>query len=453
MKRKRFSALFAIAVLVLVTGTGTGSLRAQTGIPAADPTETTGFAAENAILDTSIPFAIGAREAQQELRGAFGWATFQEGLVSGVYFRFDPDGYARFAPTPRLDEDVFEVICRRRTLSCMGRKQALSVMLNTRGQLELKIDDVQPGDTFFISEGVSEIQVPDRILQPLDYALETLLASGGDLVVRRSDKETARLSLKGLGPVSAYLRWIVARQDYSVLPHDWPVPNSRNAPDPTSLTDPAGWTSPMSLPQTTLLPAALSVAAPSADVAQMRDELDTLRNLLVQRSIAPGHYPPQPPVLVADPATTQLQDIQATIIRLEQQLMRPRETAPAIAPPDTAPATAALPVTPPDYPDPPATQNDPAPPNDMARQLSYLITEIGLDPRTAVMLLQLKNDPAAQTNPKSISLPTADSIVNDIMTELEQETRTHQNNQIKPTDYAILSDYFKDVINIAKTAE
>ena len=93
----------------------------------------TPFASENAILDTSIPFAIGAQEAQQSLRGSFGWPTFQEGLVEGVYFRFDPDGYARFAPTPRLDTDVFEVICRPRTYSCMGRKGSLSVLLNSRG--------------------------------------------------------------------------------------------------------------------------------------------------------------------------------------------------------------------------------------------------------------------------------------------------------------------------------
>ena len=78
----------------------------------ASPAPEDSFASENAVLDTSILFAIGAREARQELRGAFGWPTFQEGLVEGVYFRFDPDGYARFAPTPRLDTDVFEVICR-----------------------------------------------------------------------------------------------------------------------------------------------------------------------------------------------------------------------------------------------------------------------------------------------------------------------------------------------------
>jgi len=53
-----------------------------------------------AILDTSIPFAIGAREGEQTIRSSFGWPTFQEGFVEGVYFRFDPDGYARFSASP-----------------------------------------------------------------------------------------------------------------------------------------------------------------------------------------------------------------------------------------------------------------------------------------------------------------------------------------------------------------
>ncbi len=129
------------------------------------------FTSENAILDTSILFAIGAREARQELRGSFGWPTFQEGLVEGVYFRFDPDGYARFSPNPRLDTDVFEVICRPRTYSCMGRKGTLSFMLNSRGQFQLKLDAAHEGDQFFVVEGISELEVPARILQPLDDRL------------------------------------------------------------------------------------------------------------------------------------------------------------------------------------------------------------------------------------------------------------------------------------------
>ncbi len=204
------------------------------------------FASENAILDTAIPFAIGAREARQALRGSFGWPSFQEGLVEGVYFRFDPDGYARFAPTPRLDVDVFEVICRTRTHACAARKDGFEVFLTDRGQLQIRLEEALAGDTFFVSEGVSEIQVPERILQPLDVQLELLLGAGGDLITRRGNSEVARTSLKGFSAVTAYLRWIAARQDYAVLPRGWPVPN---AAAETSVTQPASWNSPMPQPQ------------------------------------------------------------------------------------------------------------------------------------------------------------------------------------------------------------
>ncbi|MFY0662037.1 MAG: hypothetical protein JXR15_16200 [Shimia sp.] len=204
------------------------------------------FASENAILDTAIPFAIGAREARQALRGAFGWPSFQEGLVEGMYFRFDPDGYARFAPTPRLDVDVFEVICRPRTYACAARKDGLEVFLTDRGQLQMRLENALAGDMFFVSEGVSEIQVPERILQPLDVQLELLLGAGGELSTRRGGTEVSRVSLKGFSAVTAYLRWIAARQDYAVLPRGWPVPNAETA---GGMTKPAAWNSPMPQPQ------------------------------------------------------------------------------------------------------------------------------------------------------------------------------------------------------------
>lgn len=204
------------------------------------------FASENAVLDTAIPFAIGAREARRALRGAFGWPSFQEGLVEGVYFRFDPDGYARFAPTPRLDVDVFEVICRPRTYTCAARKDGLEVFLTDRGQLQMRLENALAGDLFFVSEGVSEIQVPERILQPLDVQLELLLGTGGELSTRRGGTEVSRVSLKGFSAVSAYLRWIVARQDYAVSPRGWPVPNAETT---GGMTKPAAWNSPMPQPQ------------------------------------------------------------------------------------------------------------------------------------------------------------------------------------------------------------
>jgi hypothetical protein len=81
------------------------------------------FDAANAVINTDQLFAIGAREGSQAIRGSFGWPTFQKGLVDRVYFRFDPDGYARFAATPRLDTDVFEVHCKPRTKQCTALKK------------------------------------------------------------------------------------------------------------------------------------------------------------------------------------------------------------------------------------------------------------------------------------------------------------------------------------------
>ncbi len=221
------------------------------------------FASENAILDTAIPFAIGAREARQALRGAFGWPSFQEGLVEGVYFRFDPDGYARFAPTPRLDVDVFEVICRPRTYACAARKEGMEVFLTDRGQLQVKLEHALAGDQFFVSEGVSEIQLPERVLQPLDMPLELLLGAGGELTTRRGGSEVARVSLKGFSAVTAYLRWIAARQDYAVLPRGWPVPNLEAGLVSGTMTQPSAWNSPMPQPQVV----APAMSAPYAGIA------------------------------------------------------------------------------------------------------------------------------------------------------------------------------------------
>ena len=98
--RHFFKTVTVVAFIGLFCGNGVNAQSAQQE----------GISSTTQILDTSVLFAIGAREAEQALRGAFGWPTFQEGFVDQVYFRFDPDGYARFSPSPRLDEDVFEVI-------------------------------------------------------------------------------------------------------------------------------------------------------------------------------------------------------------------------------------------------------------------------------------------------------------------------------------------------------
>lgn len=474
------SALCAVALPWTagpLAGPSAGAARAQASVPATTPDAgPDAFTSENAILDTAIPFAIGARQAEQALRGSFGWPTFQEGVVEGVYFRFDPDGYARFAPTPRLDSDVFEVICKPRTRTCVGRKGPLTVLLTARGQIQLQLEDTRPGDRFFVAEGVTEIELPPSILQPLEPQMELLLAAGGELVVRRGNTEAERISLMGFYPVSAYLRWVAAGQDYSVLPRGWPVPSSVPS---DSITRPATWASPMPQPQSwptqaipesgaeaTVVPTGApafppgdSATDPAREVAEVRGELRALRELLLRQTVAgqaPAETAGQSAPGAADPElAARIAELQAAAERIQADLARLAPQAPvapagaAIVSPqpdlpphsDLAAAAAALGLVPSPAPlaatAPPVTAGQPAGPQPgaqpmpaspgaalglsasglaasappvsqpgslqpgaaasvqpederarLAKRLDYLITEIGLDPRTALAILE-----------------------------------------------------------------
>ncbi|WP_270725993.1 hypothetical protein [Shimia sp. Alg240-R146] len=386
-----------------------GALGAQTSF---DATENRSFASENAILDTAIPFAIGAREAQQALRGSFGWPNFQEGLVEGVYFRFDPDGYARFAPTPRLDVDVFEVICRPRTYSCAARKEGFEMFLTDRGQIQLKLENVASGDTFHVVEGVSEIQVPVRILQPLDFQLEMLLASGGDLSARRGGNEVLQVSLKGFAAVTAYLRWISARQDYAVLPRGWPVPNGATPDMGSTVTQSSTWASPMPQPQA-LAPAGslqhFPQFTPSSDEATqsetgaLRAELEELKRLMIQGNHPTSARQTPSPVVVhtttpaAPPARDlAVQELLATISALQSDLdalkaqSQPVPMADEVAIEPVGQSTEAA---------------APLPLNDTATNLQFLMDSLGLDMQTAVAVIQMA--PQIATSPPTPESPAA----------------------------------------------
>lgn len=191
---------------------------------AAAQSDDTVFDPSNAILDTKIPFAIGAQEGQQSLRASFGWPTFQEGLVMGVYYRFDPDGYARFATSPRLDTDVFEVMCRARTHVCAARKGPLAFRLTDNGQVHMLVDGLVTGTQLAVSDGVNIIALPEAVLQPLSPALENALAAARELIISQDQQTSQNVRLDGLAAVLAYLRWVAAGQDYSVLPSNWPIP-------------------------------------------------------------------------------------------------------------------------------------------------------------------------------------------------------------------------------------
>jgi hypothetical protein len=453
---------FLIAASLATLGQTTGA-KAQARLGSVGGPEV--FTAENAIVDTAIPFAIGAREAQQSLRGAFGWPTFQEGLVEGVYFRFDPDGYARFSPNPRLDIDVFEVICRTRTILCRARKDPMSMYLTNEGMLQLEFESITQDATFFVSEGLSEIQVPARILHPLDTQMENLLATGGNLIIRRGDKEVAKISLKGFVAAAAYLRWVAARQDYSVLPRGWPVPNSV----PATATPPTT-TWPGQQPKVNNV---LPVAVVSTDgltgqadqrTEQIASELRELRRMISELPTGQEARDTQfeaMPRPQTDPGTANVEALKAVADQLQAELDLLRQqpqAAPLPAPANPAPVGAAAAM---------ATEGTE---DQRLRKLEYLVTQMGFDMKTAMAVLEMSQTPTQASAPVSgspaaptgaIRTPThsplqpvqSTNLVDQILKELEDEIELPApaepapaaQPQVTVEEYQLLSRYFKSV--------
>lgn len=423
------------------------------------------FDSENAILDTSIPFAIGAQQAQQNLRGAFGWDTFQEGLVEGVYFRFDPDGYARFSISPRLDTDVFEVICRPRTYSCMARKGSLQVLMDDRGRIQLKFDQITSGDQLVIAEGVTELALPDRILQPLDQRLEALLTAGGDLVHRRGENVVSSTSLQGFSAVVAYLRWVAARQDYTVLPRNWPVPNSKS--ESATLTQSANWASPMPQPQRIVL--ADTAPDPSAPAVEaLADEMGQLRQEIRLQSATESSGAAS--IVESDVQTAErLARLEIGFDYLRQDIAKLQETVNATIGADASSKEhivshgndVMLPATPNPTGAAPATPTPPghASPTSMGADLlaAALAKELGLAPAAAALLASKLSagGPAAPTNmtmpqdtaaaDKASTVLLEDAMVRQILDGIDTTTPPPQPAMAKD-DYQTLADYLGSVM-------
>ncbi|MEM1302079.1 MAG: hypothetical protein AAGH17_05810 [Pseudomonadota bacterium] len=422
-----------------------------------EPAGAQAFSPENAIVNTAIPFGVGAREAQQALRGSFGWATFQEGLVLGSYFRFDPDGYARFSPSPRLDTDVFEVICRPRTYVCMARKGPMTLTLNSTGHIQIKLEQSTAQDQFFLNDGFSELQVPPRVLGTLDQQLEALLSSGGTLVTRRNGNVLEEVPLTGFPVVAAYLKWVTARQDYTVLPADWPVPRS-GGPNPDTLTQPVNWTGagrPVAVPVATdpaLIPpnglaatggssaagtgtqSGETLAALQAEVAFLRDMLIAQTGAGVQPATShsavtmPGFGTQQPQVT----SWTREPSLQADLAALEQDLSIARPATQH----DRSDAGHSMATLPDDF-------------GEEAKHLHYLTVRMGLDAKTAIMILQLRqSDETLMTDAK----PTSAVEVLSGLTPTTSQTAliglsTAPLLASPATDYQPLTDYFQGLTN------
>jgi hypothetical protein len=223
-------------------------------IPLIDPVSAQEVNAEDsetatAILDTSIPFAIGAREGDQTIRGSFGWPTFQEGFVEGVYFRFDPDGYARFSTSPRLDDDVFEVTCQNATTICIAYKNGMEIGLTSQGKPQINISGIISADTFFISDRKNELPLPNSVLGPIDQRLETLLSTDGELIIRRELETLQTISLSGFAATVTYLRWVAQNQSSFVFPRGWPTPSQQARQQNVDLTLPDTWVDTRSVSQ------------------------------------------------------------------------------------------------------------------------------------------------------------------------------------------------------------
>lgn len=413
----------------------------------AEPAPEDSFSLEAAILDTSIPFAVGAHEARQELRGAFGWPTFQEGLVEGVYFRFDPDGYARFSPTPRLDTDVFEVICRPRTHVCMARKGPMNITLSSKNQVQLEMENVTDADRFSIIDGISELQLPANILQPLDSRMEILLSAGGDLLISRSQKEVDRVSLSGFAAVISYLRWVSAQQDYNVLPRDWPIPNAVKASPSAALTQSAAWASPM--PQPAFANDFANGPERNPDVADVQSELRALREILFDKPMVSQSADNQ-----AGPTDDALFEMRQTLAMLAEEVAELRaeraveETAsiPEEGQHQTAlsqgPVSAEMSLTAMNKPQRIGQKDG----HELAVHLDYLISEIGLDPAAAIAILQPELRPDLEpSSAEAISATQAfmDTQPSALGSELHQSQARLA--QMADPEYLLLSDYFKSV--------
>ena len=270
-----------------------------------------------AIIDTAILFAIGAREAEQALRGSFGWPTFQEGFVESVYFRFDPDGYARFSSSPRLDEDVFEVQCAAGSAACLAKKQGIDIGLTPEGRIQLRFPGITPNDTFFVSDRKTELPLPPSILEPLDARLETLLASGGELIIKRELEVIQRISLSGFSAVTTYLRWIAQQQSPRVFPRGWPVPAQSQVQNVSGLTQPNSWASGNAAPQ-------VSQTTWDAQLSQ-RNQQSISGQQLQQRQLATngGFLAPAPNTVAQTQLEANFRALQAEVELLRGQATQP----------------------------------------------------------------------------------------------------------------------------------
>jgi hypothetical protein len=182
--------------------------------------------------------------------------------------------------------------------------------------------------------------------------------------------------------------------------------------------------------------------APSPEVAEVRGELRVLRELMLQTQTAGGGASAAAPVPLTP--EEQLRDLQQAMALLSEEISR-QQAALTAAAPISAPAMVPVqPVAVPVAPEPEQVSEA----HRMATQLEYLMTEIGLAPDVALMLVQQNS--ATAMAPIETAMPEQD-VVNDILDELRAQipetalVPEPQAPAVSEAEYQLLSDYFRSV--------
>lgn len=256
-------------------------------------------AAAGTLLDTSRPFAPGAVEQETQLRHPPGWSTFQEGSAGGLHYRFDPDGYARFATDPRSGPDGWEVACTDwPQVTCVARRGAAQLRLEPGGRRRLEVVGALPGETFEREDGAGTEGAAWSAAE-----LPPTLLSARALVSTRTGE---RLPIGGAEIVAAYMAWVQSGQADSARyspPADLPARLSAAEPPAARPAAPLPAKGPGSVPMRVAARPIPAMFAPAATPAScpVPDKPSLVRPVLSLRGLSGvlliTNYMAEPPAL------------------------------------------------------------------------------------------------------------------------------------------------------------
>ncbi len=185
--------------------------------------------AQEAVIATDRPFAPGAVEKEQDLRGTAGWPTYQEGVADGLFYRFDPDGYARFIEDER--QEGWEIVCMSwpRT-SCTATRGEVTLTVSDNQRIDVAVAGAPAEARFFLENGEDRSGTLGSLFSntpvaDLPHAKALVPEHGGE-----------PLPIGGLVTVARYIGWI---QNGGTVPPALELPSPALPPEPESISPPA----------------------------------------------------------------------------------------------------------------------------------------------------------------------------------------------------------------------